>query len=311
MHVRLQGTFTLRAPLSHIGEAISTNSYLVQEPILQPDHSVEEVFCYSGNAWRGQLRDLAAMYLLGALGGEDPAKAPLDPFHLLFSGGRIGGDQVIDVNAARRMREAVPPLALFGGGVGNQILGGQLNVSNAYPVCKEALRALPADMGHKAGQVSYRSLTFEKSFTRRDDTKHDRQRKYLCEGEGGEEDRQKDGPADQMRTTSELMVAGSELYTEIECVDVDEVRLGALVSALSFFGRNPHIGGQVGRGHGRVDLSYGMRDMDSGEEHGFLRIQDGGAELSERARAAKEAYDRHIEEHADDIAEMLEIAACG
>jgi hypothetical protein len=49
--------------------------------------AIEEVFSYSGNAWRGQLRDLAASYMLDALGSPTLS---LDAFHLLYSGGRIG-----------------------------------------------------------------------------------------------------------------------------------------------------------------------------------------------------------------------------
>ena len=98
------------------------------------------MFCYSGNAWRGQLRDLSAAYMLEHLGY---ARVPLDTFHLLFSGGKIGGEQVVDIPAAMRLREAVPHISIFGGGIGNQILAGKLRVGNCYPVCAEATVALP------------------------------------------------------------------------------------------------------------------------------------------------------------------------
>ena len=148
-HVKLMGTFITRSPLSHIGETISTGSYLVQEPILQPDGSIEEVFCYSGNAWRGQLRDLSATYMLTQL----KTTVPLEAFHLLYSGGRIGGEQKVDIGAARAMRSAIPHVSLFGGGVGNQILPGKLRVSNAYPICAEAMPALPESVHERAVSV--------------------------------------------------------------------------------------------------------------------------------------------------------------
>jgi hypothetical protein len=47
--------------------------------------AIEEVFSYSGNAWRGQLRDLAASYMLDALGSPTLS---LDAFHLLSQGGQ-------------------------------------------------------------------------------------------------------------------------------------------------------------------------------------------------------------------------------
>lgn len=293
MNYRIYGTFTLRSPLSHIGEAISTTSYLVQEPILQEDGSVEEVFCYSGNAWRGQMRDLAAMNLLEAL----ELAVDLDPFHLLFSGGRIGGDQSIDVEAARSIRSAIPMIALFGGGVGNQILGGQLAVSNAYPVCREAAQALPPEA--RNNDISYKSLTFEKSFTRRDDS--ERYRNYIGDGAG----ERGDGPADQMRTTAELVIPGTQLYSEIELSDPTEAQLGCLVSALQRFAAWPHIGGQAGRGHGRTDLHYRILGLEEEADYGLIKIEHGQFRLSSLAEQAQEAYREHVMMHADEIRRHL------
>lgn len=309
MNCRLFGTFTLRSPLSHISESISTTSYLVEEPIFQPDGSVEEIFSYSGNAWRGQLRDLAATYLLETLGVN---RLPLDAFHLLFSGGRIGGEQVIDVEKARQYRRIIPMLAVWGGGVGNQILPGKIRVANSYPVCIEAIEILPAYL-HETITVSYRGMSFQKSFSRKDDAKDDRLNHYLAVaapaqsqaalfGETAPEpakEKEKDGPADQMRMTAELLSAGVRLYTEIECLDVTEVELGALVSALHLFSRSPHIGGQANRGHGRVALTYQLLDLDTGEIKDFLQVVDGPSLLAPVAETAKAAYDQFLRTQLD------------
>ena len=296
-NIRLSGTFTLLSPLSHIGESISTTSYLVQEPVLQPDNTIEEVFCYSGNAWRGQLRDLCAGYMLDKLGG---VRVPLETFHLLFAGGKIGGDQVVDIEKARTMRRAVPMLSLFGGGMGNQIMPGKLRVSNSYPVCEEARRLLPKDLRQQAEGLSYRGLTFEKSFTRMDDTRNEHilprlsaPDLALLESDG----KRKTAPDDvstQMRMTCELVIAGVRLFSEIEALNVTDVELGCLVSALHRFAVSPHIGGQANRGHGRVALAYTMTDMDTRETVDFIRVGHGAAELSPPAEAAKARYDEHL-----------------
>jgi hypothetical protein len=326
-HVRLTGLFSLQSPLSHIAESISTTSYLVQEPILQPDGAVEEVFTYSGNAWRGQLRDMAASYMLERLGRPQLA---LDAFHLLFSGGRIGGEQAVDVEKARRWRRSVPMLALFGGGVGNQILPGKLRVSNAYPLCKEAVPALPPQHRRVAALLTYRGMTFEKSFSRKDDAKDDRINHALDapaaptpagllpgmepsapKGRAPKKDAKDDGPADQMRMTAELLAAGVQLATEIDALDVTDVELGALVSALHRFSRSPHIGGQSSRGHGRVALSYELLDVDTGELQPFLTIDGGASLLAPPAEQAKAAYDTYLRETYDAMlqAQQPELAA--
>lgn len=305
--LRLFGAFTTLSPLSHIGESISTTTYLVQEPIMQPDGCMEEVFCYSGNAWRGQLRDLAAQYMLDALGGDGGAamRLPLDGFHMLFSGGKIGGDQVVDINRAREVRKAIPMFSLFGGGMGNQILPGKMRVSNAYPVCAETAHILPEDVALHA-QSSYRGMTLEKSFSRMDDAKKpELADRYLPRPEvdllGDDSETPKagkkaksDGPADQMRMTTELLAAGVMLYTEIDLLGVSDVELGALVSALHRFGRSPHIGGQANKGHGKVKLDYRLLDLDSGEDWSLIRVDGHAPRLSQVAEDAKEAYDQHL-----------------
>ncbi|MCK9328186.1 MAG: hypothetical protein M0P69_22000, partial [Bacteroidales bacterium] len=122
-NIRLDGKVTLLSPMSHIGESSGPDSFLSQDIIIGPDGQPVEAFVYSGNAFRGQLRDLAAMYMTDRLGGitYNP-----DVFYLLFSGGSLGGAQSVDIDQARMYRRNVPMLSVFGGGVGNQILAGKL-----------------------------------------------------------------------------------------------------------------------------------------------------------------------------------------
>lgn len=342
MDVRVTGLFHLRAPLSHIGESLSTIAYLSQEPILQPDGSLAEVFAYSGNAWRGQIRDLAAAYMLDRLGAP---RLPLDAFALLFFGGGIGGAQELNVEKARAYRRAIPLLSLLGGGVGNQILPGKLRVSNAYPLCAEALPVLPPEHRDAAAAIPYRGLTFEKSFTRKDDAKDDRLNGYallpgdpspvaLPSAEQGallDDDattadpsptsppsarRAKDGPADQMRFTTELVAPGTRLASQITALDVSEVELGCLVSALHRFQRAPHLGGQAARGHGLVDLSYDLVDLDTGVREPFVSISGDVIRLAPPAAQAKDAYDgfldayhRLLDERGGELKALLGVAS--
>lgn len=313
---RIEGTFRLKSPLSHIGETISNKSYLVQERILQPDGEVEEVFCYSGNAWRGQLRDLCASYMLDALGD---VRVPLDTFHLLFSGGRIGGAQNTDIAQARRMRAAIPMIALFGGGVGNQILQGKLRVGNCYPVCAEAKPVLPRHLHDMADGTAYASCTMDKEHSRRDDAKIENVRRHLAPEDvlliGGDatKKKEKDGPADQMRIGMELLTPGVMLHSWITVEDASEVELGALVAGLHRFSEQPAIGGKVAIGYGVVDLSYRIRSADGDRD--LLSISDGMSLLAPEAEAAKDAYDQHLRSLYDamladksaEITQLLEI----
>lgn len=298
MNIRLSLLYLTRAPISHIGESLSTTTFLVEQPIIQPDGRIESVFSYSGNAVRGAWRDLSATYLLEKLGN---ARVPLETFHLLFAGGKIGGEQKTDIAASRKLREALPHLSLFGGGVGNQILAGKLRVSCLYPVCLEAIPVLPDEFHDRARQIEYRGITYQQSFSRKDDSKDVRLISHLIPAtetlllEDKKSKKSDDEVATQMRMTSELLAPGVHLYGETDCLDVSEVELGCLVAALHSFSRSPVLGGQGNKGHGRVSLDVRYTDLDNGESGDFMQIKAAGQPLlAPPAERAKEAYDQHL-----------------
>ena len=177
--IRLDGKITLLSALSHIGESLGTDSYLSEDIIIGPDGQPVECFLYSGNSFRGILRDMAAKYLLDKLGG---VAIPLDTFHLLFSGGSIGGPQAVDIDQARAYRKALPALSIFGGGVGNQIMEGKLKIGAMYPLVKECQRVIPEKYRDEKAP-SWKKWTYEKSYTRRDDSKQENMRKYIADAE--------------------------------------------------------------------------------------------------------------------------------
>lgn len=293
---RIFGRFVAKSPISHISESISTNSYLSQDPILQPDGEVEDVFAYSGNAWRGQLRDLSANYLLQKLNMQ----VNLDAFHLLFSGGKIGGDQSIDIQKAKLMRKIVPHVSIFGGGIGTQIMQGKLKVGSSYPICIEAMPVLHERFHAQAEKISYSSLTFEKSFTRFDDSKNFDLHEKVKAGDLPmleTKSKKKDGDVStQMRMTSELIVAGTNLVHEIDLVNISEIELGAIVAALTQFAQVPYIGGQSNKGHGRVDYFAEIVNLSTGEVHELFKTSGDIPELSATAQQAKDSYDKHLSE---------------
>jgi len=137
---RLEGKVTLLSPLSHIGESLGPDSFLAESVVIDERGKPVECFLYSGNAFRGMLRDKGMKYLLDKLG---EVKLPLETFYLLFSGGSLGGEQKIDIEQARMYRKMLPIFSIFGGGVGNQIVGGKMKVGQMIPLVKECQRILP------------------------------------------------------------------------------------------------------------------------------------------------------------------------
>lgn len=315
--IRLDGKITLLGPLSHIGESLGIDSYLSTDIIIGPDGQPVEVFLYSGNSFRGIMRDMAAKYLLDKLGG---VAVPLETFHLLFSGGSIGGTQSLDIDQARLYRKMLPAFSIFGGGVGNQIMEGKLKVGSMYPLVAECQRVIP-EKYRDENAPSWRKWTYEKSYTRRDDSKQENKRQYITEaveadallmapkqeqatliGDGKPEQKkkEKDGPATQMRYTVELLAAGAILYQRIYLQDLTDLELGAFVSALNEFQKAPHIGGKSGTGHGLCEIEYEWSYPGDKEPRGvFLRVSENSMYLSRPAEEAKQQYDDFLQKFYD------------
>ena len=299
----LRGIFETLSPLSHIGESISTNSYLVEEPIVQADGTVIPVFCLSGNSWRGQIRDGMAAYLLDILGTPLPREAVA----FCFCGGTIAGNQVVDIERIKHFYAVLPPLAVLGGGVGNMLLAGKAKIGNIYPVCAETMRLVPEQYRVVAPELSYSQLTMEKSFTRRDDLKDvEKTGKLLAGNDAGASDAKdvKSDNLDQMRYTCELLVAGTTLYTEILLPGSTNLELGALVSGLVQWAKKPFVGGQSGRGHGRVNLRY---DIDGGDE--FLSVCHGKLSLCKLAKQVLDEYRDYVVQNKEEIVQAILEAA--
>lgn len=329
-NIQLDGTITLLSPLSHIGESIGPDSFLSQDIIVGPDGRVTEVFVYSGNAFRGILRDLSAIYMTERLGNM---KYPIEVFYLLFAGGSLGGPQSVDIDQARIYRRNVPHLSVFGGGVGNQILSGKIKVGSMYPLVAECQRTLPESL-RDPNAPSWRQWTFEKSFTRMDDAKREDRRCYLAGSEmdgllaapkqqsllsGPDEipekaKKKKEDPPQQMRYSVEMLAAGAAMYQRIDLVDMSDLELGSFVAALDQFSRNPYIGGKSGTGHGLVEVEYSWRPAGGKESSGvFARIGTDCLKLCPEAQEAKEkydyflrdVYDKYIDDNNSELRQLL------
>ena len=149
------GVVTALSSISHIGPDVGAGqgvtSYLRREKFVQPDGTVEEIPVISGNGMRGLLRDLGMWHMCGALGygvnsetGEVEGLS-LPAFHFLFSGGTLTKTEGrgLDIAVARRIKEMIPLVGLFGGAVGNQIIEGKLKIGKLIPICRETAHLMP------------------------------------------------------------------------------------------------------------------------------------------------------------------------
>lgn len=294
--MKIETIYTLKQPLSHIGESESTVSFLNTIRIVSGG-KVEEVFALTGNSIRGTLRDCAARHLLDRLG----TKVGKKEFNILFSGGNISGSMSTDIDQAKKYRNFLPIVSVFGAGIGNQILSGKMTLGFALPVCKETDRIIPKDAAVKEElrEISWKSLTGAINFTRNDDSKNVNYWKYLNNNENKEDKKDKDSASTQMRYEVEYFVPGAQLYHTINlCTDTD-MELGVFVAALEEFSRSPILGGMGGKGFGLCEAKL----IADGEF--FAEIWNGGIKLCSGAENARDKYNRFISDNAGDIIEFL------
>lgn len=285
---KIEFFYKLLSPLSHIGESSGTESFLNTQRILV-DKKIEEIFSYSGNAIRGQLRDCASRYFLNLLN----EKVSLDLFYLLFSGGSISGEQSLDVEKAKQLRKLIPIVSVFGGGIGNAILSGKMNVSDAYILCKECKQLLPESLKEQCS-LSYKELTDERSFTRFDDIKNVKLQEYT------ETEESKKKEAVQMRYTVETIVPSSQFYSMILCEDMSDIELGCLLSAIYEFAKAPYLGGKKNIGFGRVSFVCSL------EKEQLIKVnKDLTIELHPSADELLKKYNQHIKENIEEIKRVM------
>lgn len=288
---RIETVYTLKAPLSHIGASESTETFLNTVSVRNGNKAVD-VFAYTGNAIRGAWRDAGARYLLERLGNM---QIPKKTFHLLFTGGAISGDQNIDIEQSRTLRAVLPFISIFGGGVGNQILSGKWVQTFAYPVCAETSQIIPQNnkyIDYTALDISWRKLTDEISFSRKDDSKDKLGGKYIQSDNlmltTDKKSKKTEEPATQMRYTAEYLIPNTQLWHSLT-ITCNEVEMGALVASIHEWGKSPYLGGMGAKGFGLVDVDITITE--DGKTQDFITINGSKTLLSEPAQAAKDSYD--------------------
>jgi CRISPR type IV-associated protein Csf2 len=318
-----EGVVTALSSISHIGETRGVNAKLRRERIVQPDGTVEEIPVISGNALRGLLRDRGMLHMLRALGygvNEETGEVqgiPLPAFYFLFSGGTLTREsgRGLDIDEARRWRQIVPLVGVFGGAMGNQILPGRLKVDKLLPVCTETAHLLPERITASGSIWDYCQM---EAYTRKDDEKDDRLRPLLA-GAGRtvtspqatvipdhtparltEEEREdvvlETGQKQQMRYYVETLAAGTRFFWSLILDDVSPLEFEAFCTTLLEFSRYPYIGGKSSIGHGKVAISFDKwielnpRLAPDGNEIGF---------------GLGDLYQRHLHEHGEEIRRLI------
>lgn len=307
----LAGVMTALSSLIHSGgESFGITTKLRREKFVQRDGTVEDVPVLSGNSIRGRLRDLGMAHCCRALGygvHDDTGRVdglPLPAFYFLFSGGALtasDGGKALDLTYARRLRELIPLVGVFGGAVGNQILPGKLIVDKAYPICAEISHLLP-EAYRSPEPLSVFGFLQEEMYTRKDDEKNEHLSPLLNAAtrharlEGMSAQALTEAGPQQMMYYVESFAAGTRFYWRVLLTDVTDVEFEAFLTCLAEFSKIPYLGGRSAAGLGHVALTCdNWRRIDS-------RVQGQGEQIDVPIGSK---YRDHLRSHAEDIRHIL------
>ena len=242
---QVEGKILALTPIFHGGDEKTGSTPVLRTISIWVEGRGEVPVPYvSGNSVRGKTRRMIMRDLLDLVGYEIK-NAKLH--HVLFSGGVLESVEeeasgVIDLAFRKRIRDMLPPVALYGCAVGNQMIQGILTVEHMWPICAEYAPYLPPKFrdDHRAAQP-VRVFTQESFITRRDDLRAERE-----EGE----------QAVQMKVDYECFVPGTAFYHRWALLLPDALHISCLGRVIDLWQQHPFIGGRSSSGNGKVALMY-------------------------------------------------------
>jgi hypothetical protein len=251
----IKGYIIAQSPIHSGGDEKTGSESLLRRLSYIIDGKRVEVPVLSGNAIRGVLRRELIADMLYRI---DYKLESVKIYHMLFSGGMLEtvdekSSGAIDIGLKRQIRKTIPPIAVLGSSLGNQIFEGKLKINMALPICKELKEFLPDDLQIKPETSFYEFLDWTFT-TRRDDLR---------------EERKEDEQATQMMVNFEVFAPGTPFYHEFVLNDANEVEEGVLARMLNLWQQKPYIGGKSAIGLGKLKLNY---DYEHDKEEAYLHF---------------------------------------
>lgn len=141
--VKWEGVAEALSSITHGEQSLGTGTYMRREKFLLPNGQIEEIPLVSGNALRGSMRDFSAKTFWHFLGKPH---LNISVSHAMFSGGTISkatNAEPLSGVKLRELREACPPISIFGAAGGGRIMDGILSVGKMLPITKETAHLIP------------------------------------------------------------------------------------------------------------------------------------------------------------------------
>ena len=250
----------LKSPLTHgeFSQAQSNVLALRRFPVLV-DGEITHVPAVSGNALRGKLRRIVMRHFLECIDFRRDEPTWDKAYGICANGGILTSyDTTVDPERIAQVREALPPLSVFGAAMYSWFLPGRMSIGICWPVC---------DLTVKLGAVKAPGRDVPRMVDIEGEVQHSRL-----------PDRDRANPDDSkpMPHGVEVFNTGVELQSDIifenETTDVEKAVLGRAARTVST------LGGMISSGLGRIETDC---DLDDESYAGWL------ADDGNRKRAAE------------------------
>jgi hypothetical protein len=240
---KLDGVITALSQITQTGDQKTGASTMLPVKDVWDKTDTVQVPYISGNSVRGRLRRLIMSDLCDLVGYTF---ANEHVWHAFFGGGQlqaVGPSGVVDVGMRKEITRLIPPVALWGFSLGNQVLESKLVVFDMDVLCDE-MRPYVPDKYKNLCTSSFNQCVSNVMFTRRDDKQSGRVK-------------DDDDPAIQMKVEVQVLVTGTRFYHGfIVRRDPSPIEVSCLHRAIVLWRDIPNIGGKSGSGFGRLDLAY-------------------------------------------------------
>lgn len=263
------GTLQAVSSIAHDGERRGTVSLLRRERFATPEGEFVHVPVISGNALRGALRRTACDLFVDALELEGDLSLPAAQL-LRGGGGALHKSSKAPLTGSRlaRLRQLVPPVAVFGGTVGSRTLSGALQVGKVVPHLVETAHLLaPTPAVDIASTTSLRDVftaTQLETYTRVEDTEAVLSVSAVPVRPDGsleartvlEEAPAAAGGAGQMLFRVETFPAGTRFDVWLQLLRADPIASDFTREVVQAFTAGGRLGGRRGIGHGRFTADW-------------------------------------------------------
>lgn len=267
--VEYRGVLTALSSLTNTGRDSGTIHRLRTEMLVRPDGQIVPALpVISGSVIRGHLRRVAAamvhsVLVLNHIGPSQNGTLPWSVVHAFRTGGALRetrtSGEVLTAERQAVLRDAFPFLGLFGVSAGARIMSGRLIVDKAIPVAQETDFLIPhsdlADALNGYHLSTVNRLVQREGYRRVADVHDAATSPLISPVEGGVADGIAKGSG-HMVWGQETLVTGTRLLHSLIAENATPAEVSFFDNLLEVWSANARIGGQKGRGMGRVACGY-------------------------------------------------------